>query len=145
MRKLLLVGLLVVASATPASLSAAAHGSRATVTVKPSRLGRILFDGRGSVLYGFTRDSGRKSRCSGACAKAWPPFLVKTRPRAGAGAAVARLGVIRRANGSLQATYAGHPLYYYVGDTKPGQILCHNVTEFGGIWRVVRPSGRLVR
>src|SRR5919202_6301985 len=96
MRKLLLVGLLVVAAGTPASLSAAADGSRATVTVKPSRFGRILFDGRGFVLYGFTRDSGRKSRCSGACAKAWPPFLVKTRPRAGAGVAAVRLGVIRR-------------------------------------------------
>ena len=55
-----------------------------------------------------------------------------------------RLGTVKRANGSLQATYAGRPLYYYVGDTKPGQILCQNVTEFGGVWRVLRPDGRLV-
>ena len=49
-----------------------------------------------------------------------------------------------RHDGSRQATYAGRPLYYYVGDRKPGQILCQNVTEFGGVWRVVRASGRLV-
>jgi predicted lipoprotein with Yx(FWY)xxD motif len=55
-----------------------------------------------------------------------------------------RLGWVKRSDGSLQATYAGHPLYYYVGDKKPGQILCQNVPEFGGIWRVVRPTGRLV-
>jgi predicted lipoprotein with Yx(FWY)xxD motif len=145
MRKRLLVGLLLVAAVAPASLSAAPERSRAAVTVKPSQYGRVLFDGRGFVLYGFTRDSRRKSLCSGACAKAWPPYIVKLRPRAGTGVAAARLGVIKRADGRLQATYAGHPLYYYVGDTRPGQILCHNVSEFGGIWRVVRPSGRLVR
>jgi predicted lipoprotein with Yx(FWY)xxD motif len=52
--------------------------------------------------------------------------------------------VIRRSGGRLQATYFGRPLYYYVGDRRPGQILCQNVTEFGGVWRVVRPTGRLV-
>jgi predicted lipoprotein with Yx(FWY)xxD motif len=55
------------------------------------------------------------------------------------------LGTIRRANGSRQVTYAGRPLYYYVGDKKPRQILCQNVSEFGGLWLVVRPSGKLVR
>lgn len=119
-------------------------GSRASVTARTSSYGRILFDGRGFVLYAFTRDPRGKSRCSGACAKAWPPFLVKLRPRAGKGVLGRRLGVIRRSSGRLQATYLGRPLYYYVGDQKPGQILCQNVTEFGGVWRVVRPSGRLV-
>jgi predicted lipoprotein with Yx(FWY)xxD motif len=112
--------------------------------VKPSTFGRILFDGRGFVLYGFTRDPRGKSACSGACARAWPPYLVKSPPHAGVGAAARLLGAARRANGSRQVTYAGRPLYYYVGDRKPGQILCQNVTEFGGVWRVVRPSGRLV-
>jgi predicted lipoprotein with Yx(FWY)xxD motif len=42
-------------------------------------------------------------------------------------------------------TYAGKPLYYYVGDRKPGQVLCQNVPEFGGTWRVVRADGTLVR
>jgi predicted lipoprotein with Yx(FWY)xxD motif len=56
-----------------------------------------------------------------------------------------RVGTIKRAGGRLQATYYGHPLYYYVGDKRPGQILCQNVNEFGGFWRVVRPTGSLVR
>jgi predicted lipoprotein with Yx(FWY)xxD motif len=114
------------------------------VTVKSSSYGRILFDNRGFVLYGFTRDAHRKSTCTGACAKAWPPYIVKSRPRAGKSVIGARLGTIRRAGGRLQATYFGRPLYYYVGDKKPGQILCQNVTEFGGVWRVVRPTGKLV-
>jgi predicted lipoprotein with Yx(FWY)xxD motif len=117
---------------------------RSTVVVKASSYGRILFDGRGFVLYGFTRDRHGRSTCTRACAKAWPPYLVKSRPQAGTGVARAHLGTVRRRDGRLQVTYFGHPLYYYVGDTRPGQILCQNVTEFGGVWRVVRPSGRLV-
>jgi predicted lipoprotein with Yx(FWY)xxD motif len=112
--------------------------------VKASSFGRILFDGRGFVLYAFTRDRRGRSVCSGACARAWPPYIAKSRPRAGNGVAAGLLGTTRRANGSSQVTYAGRPLYYYVGDRRPGQILCQNVTEFGGSWRVVRPSGHLV-
>jgi predicted lipoprotein with Yx(FWY)xxD motif len=139
---------LLVLSLTFAALAAGAHAAgqapRPTVTVKASSFGRILFDGRGYALYGFTRDPRGRSLCSGACARAWPPFVVKSSPRAGSGVAGARLGTTRRADGSRQVTYAGRPLYYYVGDRKPGQILCQNVTEFGGVWRVVRASGRLV-
>jgi predicted lipoprotein with Yx(FWY)xxD motif len=131
--------------ALAAAAPAAAEAPPATVTVRASSFGRILFDGRGYVLYAFTRDPRGKSACKGACARAWPPYVVKSRPRAGAGVATRRLRTTKRANGSLQVTYAGRPLYYYVGDRKPGQILCQNVTEFGGVWRVVRPSGDLVR
>jgi predicted lipoprotein with Yx(FWY)xxD motif len=133
------VAFVALLAAAPASAQ-----SPPTVTAKTSSFGRILFDGRGFVLYGFTRDSHRRSACTGACARAWPPYIVKLRPRASSGAAARLLGTTRRANGSLQVTYAGRPLYYYVGDRQPGQILCQNVTEFGGVWRVVRPSGRLV-
>jgi predicted lipoprotein with Yx(FWY)xxD motif len=131
------------------ALAATAHAAgrtqpRSTVTAKASSFGRVLFDGRGYVLYAFTHDPRGRSRCDGACARAWPPYAVKARPRAGAGVAARRLGATRRSDGSLQVMYAGRPLYYYVGDRRPGQILCQNVTEFGGVWRVVRPSGRLV-
>ena len=148
-RTLLPVVLIVLAGAIGAlafATSAETKGEvgRGTVTVRSSEYGRILFDGRGFVLYGFTRDPRGKSTCTGACAKAWPPYIVQSRPRAGAGAGAARLGTVKRADGSLQATYAGRPLYSYVGDKKPGQILCQNVTEFGGVWRVVRANGRLV-
>jgi predicted lipoprotein with Yx(FWY)xxD motif len=129
--------LLVVASATAAS-------PRPSVAVEHSRFGEILFDGRGYVLYGFTRDPRSKSACSGACARAWPPYIVKSQPHAGAGVAGNRVGTTRRRDGCVQVTYAGRPLYYYVGDRSPGQILCQNVREFGGVWRVVRASGGLV-
>ena len=115
------------------------------VQAHSSRFGRVLFDQRGFVLYGFTADSSRASRCAGACAKAWPPLLVKSAAKALKGVDRSKLGTVTRRGGARQVTYAGHPLYYYVGDTKPGQILCQNVREYGGLWLVVAPSGRLVR
>ena len=121
------------------ALAAAASAAAPTVTVRSSQYGRILFDGRGFALYAFTADARGRSTCSGACAKAWPPYIVKTKPSG------RLLGTARRAGGALQVTYAGRPLYYYVGDRKPGQILCQNVSEFGGLWLVVRPGGGLVR
>jgi predicted lipoprotein with Yx(FWY)xxD motif len=131
------------ALATPALSSSAAD--RATVTVHGSKYGRILFDGRGFALYAFTRDRAGRSACTGACAKAWPPYVVELRPKAGTGATASLLGTIRRGNGSRQVTYAGKPLYYYVGDREALQVLCQNVSEFGGLWLVVRPSGATVR
>jgi predicted lipoprotein with Yx(FWY)xxD motif len=118
----------------------------ATLTVRSTRFGRILFDGRGRALYAFTRDRrvGR-SRCYGACVKAWPVYFAKGRPLAGEGVRQSLLGTSRRRDGRLQVTYNRRPLYYYVGDKKPGQVLCQNVDEFGGTWLVVRPTGRLVR
>ena len=110
-----------------------------TVAVHQSRYGSILFDGRGFVLYAFTKDAQGRSECSGACAAVWPPYLA-SRPVAGK-----LLGTARRSDGKLQVTYAGRPLYYYVGDRSPRQILCQNVSEYGGLWLVVRGDGSLVR
>jgi predicted lipoprotein with Yx(FWY)xxD motif len=139
----------VVLALTSASASSGALASpqagRSTLTFRPSSYGPILFDGRGFALYGFTRDPRGKSVCTGACARAWPPYVVKTRPRAAAGVSARLLATTRRANGTVQVTYAGRPLYYYVGDRQPAQVLCQNVSEFGGIWRVIRPTGALVR
>jgi predicted lipoprotein with Yx(FWY)xxD motif len=141
----LLIAILAVTALAGVSAGAdMAAGTPASVTVKRSSFGRILFDGRGFVLYGFTRDRHGTSECTGACATSWPPYIVKSRPRPGNGVVGARLGTIRRSGGRLQVTYFGRPLYYYVGDRSPGQILCQDVTEFGGVWRVVRPTGRLV-
>jgi predicted lipoprotein with Yx(FWY)xxD motif len=147
MRTLLLIAVaaLVVALGQAAAASPGAAGaSRSKLTVGDSQFGRILFDGRGFALYAFTRDRRDRTRCSGACAAAWPPYTVDRKPRAGKGVAGRRLGTIRRADGSLQVTYAGRPLYYYVGDRSPGQVLCQNVVEFGGTWLVVRADGSLV-
>jgi predicted lipoprotein with Yx(FWY)xxD motif len=70
--------------------------------------------------------------------------LTSGRPTAGDGIEARLLGVTRRRDGRRQLTYRGRPLYYYVGDS-PGHILCQNVREYGGVWRVVRPDGSPVR
>ena len=110
-----------------------------------SSYGKVLFDGRGFVVYGFTRDHGH-SACYGACAKAWPPYFApKGTLTVGAGLKRSLLGTVKRKNGRRQVTYAGKPLYFYVHDTKPGQILCQDVVEYGGRWLIVRPTGKFVR
>lgn len=114
------------------------------LSVVDSSYGRVVADGRGEALYLFGADGNKRSRCYGECARAWPPVLTKGRPRAGKGIKARLLGVTKRKNGSLQVTYRNHPLYYYVADA-PGQILCQNVDEFGGLWLVVKPSGKPVR
>jgi predicted lipoprotein with Yx(FWY)xxD motif/uncharacterized membrane protein YphA (DoxX/SURF4 family) len=130
-------------SAAP-TVEAAAR--RPGLTIHESRYGRILSDGRGVALYAFTRDPrGGKSTCYADCARAWPPYIVKARPGAGSGVRGALSGTVRRADGRLQATYNGRPLYYYVGDRQPGIVLCQDVFEYGGTWLVVRGTGALVR
>jgi predicted lipoprotein with Yx(FWY)xxD motif len=144
MRRIVVIAILAAAVLAPDAMSA--HGvDRGTVTAHTSRFGSILFDGRGFVLYAFTRDPRGRSVCNGVCAKAWPPYLVTRPARAGRGVKPSLLGTTRRADGGLQATYAGRPLYYYVGDRSPGQILCQNVSEYGGLWLVVRSTGSPVR
>jgi predicted lipoprotein with Yx(FWY)xxD motif len=151
--RLIAVGALIAASTVGAAASTTEAGiehsagatKAAQLTAHSSRYGRILFDGRGRVLYLFARDRGGRSSCSGACAEAWPPFLTKGAPKALSGVNAKLVGTLRRSDGKLQVTYAKHPLYYYEGDTKPGQIKCQNVSEFGGLWLVVAPSGKPVR
>jgi predicted lipoprotein with Yx(FWY)xxD motif len=139
----LLVALMAVA-AMPADAMAAKKGKR--IKADGSRYGDVLFDGRGRAIYLFTKDEGEgKSRCYGQCARAWPPVITRGKPRSGAGVDSDKLGTTKRRSGKRQVTYNGHPLYYYISDTKPGEITCQDVDEFGGIWFVVAPSGRAVR
>jgi predicted lipoprotein with Yx(FWY)xxD motif len=138
---LALAALLLVALACTSLTSRADAAPTVTVAVRGSAYGPILFDGRGYVLYAFTRDPRGRSTCSGACAAAWPLYRSRSALRAGKGAKAGLIGRTR----SGQITYAGRPLYYYVGDRRPGQILCQDVFEFGGRWLVVRGNGSLVR
>lgn len=110
-----------------------------------SDYGRILADGQGRALYLFTADHAKRSACSGDCATAWPPYVVKSTPAAVYGAKPGQVGTIRRSDGKLQATYAGRPVYYYVGDRSPGEVNCQAAVEFGGYWYVLRRNGRAVR
>src|SRR5437588_12287008 len=109
--------------ATPAATTAAVRAPHGTlVKVRSTQYGRILVDRRGQALYQFTRDTrAGASRCTSDCARAWPPLYAGGAPVAGAGATQSKLGTTRRSGGRRQATYAGHPLYYYNADT-PSQI-----------------------
>ena len=129
--------------AAPKKATAPAKKSRRTyVKVRKTDYGRILTDGRGRALYLFAKEKTSKAACYGACAKAWPVFRAHGTVKASKGVARGKLGTTRRRGGGRQVTYSGHPLYYYVTDTAPGQVTCQNVFEYGGKWLVVAPSGR---
>ncbi len=137
---------LLLAVTAAALLAPVALGAgKPALTAHSSSYGRAVFDGRGYVLYAFTRDH-RRSACYGECAKRWPPYFArKGTLRVGKGLKASLLGTVKRRNGRRQVTYAGRPLYYYVGDTGPGVIRCQNAVEFGGRWLLVRPNGKLLR
>jgi predicted lipoprotein with Yx(FWY)xxD motif len=103
------------------SSSAPAYEVQARVV---AGLGKIITDGKGFTLYVYTPDHRGPSRCSGLCAKQWPPLVLPAgvrRPIAGPGVGAALLGTVRRSNGQLQETYNGWPLYLWMGDAAPGQ------------------------
>jgi predicted lipoprotein with Yx(FWY)xxD motif len=127
-----------------ATTPAPASGAATVVGTRASSLGSILVDGRGRTLYLFEKDRGTTSACDGSCAAIWPPLTTTTAPRAGTGAAAARLGTARRADGTLGVTYAGHPLYLYAGDAKPGDATGQGVDQFGAEWYVLSPAGAKV-
>ncbi len=99
------VGAAAVSTTQATVAHSAAATQAATLTAHSSRYGKILFDGRGRVLYLFARDRGGRSRCSGACAKAWPPFLTKGAPRTLAGVNAKLLGTTRRGDDGKHRPY----------------------------------------
>ncbi len=98
----------------------------------------VLTNSAGRTLYWFAPDTPTKSVCNGSCAVYWPP--VRGPLTAGAGVP-GQLSTIKRADGSIQETYDGHPLYTYVGDSGPGQAHGNNLNLNGGLWHVVIVSG----
>ena len=110
----------------------------ATVATASSDLGTILVDGAGMTLYLYTKDTqgSGKSTCEGECLAAWPPLVGK--PTAGTGADPSLLGSLTRTDGSIQGTYNGWPLYYWVEDHAPGDTTGQDV---GGVWYVLDAKG----
>jgi predicted lipoprotein with Yx(FWY)xxD motif len=108
-------------------------------TAKTS-VGTVLTNAKGFTLYWFAKDTPTTSACSGACAGAWPPVIGQ--PVAAAGVTLSgKLGTIKRSDGSTQATYEGHPLYTYAGDTAPGQVSGNDINGFGALWYATMASG----
>jgi predicted lipoprotein with Yx(FWY)xxD motif len=129
--------------ATPtATVAAPSTGGAASVMVgKSDALGSFLVDDKGMTLYLYTKDTPNTSNCAGPCAKAWPPLLTTGSPVAGTGVDATKLGTTTRADGSIQVTYAGWPLYYYVKDLKAGDVTGQNV---GSVWFVISPAGEQI-
>ena len=131
-------------SSTTSSTTAGASSSGATVVtaVQSAGLGTILAAGpQRLTVYLFQADSGSKSACLQACAQVWPPVTTSGPPRASGGALASKLGMVRRADGSEQVTYAGHLLYYYASDTHEGTANGQGLSSFGAPWYVLSPSG----
>lgn len=131
------------AASAPAS-SAAARGAR--ILLRSTSVGKILTTGNGFTAYMFTRDGHNKDRCAGisGCMQTWPLVSTHGRPQAGPGVKHSLLGTIK-VGGKTQVTYAGHPLYSYVGDSSPGSTGYVNASAFGGHWPAVSARGKMVR
>ncbi len=129
--------LLGVAVANAGGTPAAAAG--AGITLKTATISgiNVLTNANGRTLYWFAPDTSATSKCTGSCAAYWPP--VAGHPKAGPGV-TGKLGTIKRPGGALQATYDGHPLYTYIGDSGPGQAGGNNLNLNGGLWFEVRLS-----
>ena len=122
---------------------AVANGPGATAaggSLKTMHIGgvTVLTNGKGRTLYWFAPDTATRSACYGTCAAYWPP--VRGAATAGPGV-TGRLGTITRSDGPVQATYDGHPLYTYAGDTGAGQANGNRLNLNGGLWYEVTPSG----
>ena len=122
-------------AAAPATSAAASSGA-----LKTTKIGgvAVLTNAKGFTLYWFVPDTSTKSNCNGSCATYWPP--VKGPATAGTGV-TGKLATITRSDGSVQATYNGHPLYTYVGDKAPGQAKGNGLNLSGGVWHEVTVSG----
>jgi predicted lipoprotein with Yx(FWY)xxD motif len=138
------------ASSTPSSGAAKpstsnSSGATTAVSTKTSSLGTFLVDANGRTLYLWDADHGSKSTCSGACAQAWPPVTTTGTPKASGAAKASLLGTTKRADGTSEVTYAGHPLYTFAGDTQAGQTTGEGSNGFGAPWWVVTPAGKALQ
>jgi predicted lipoprotein with Yx(FWY)xxD motif len=134
------------AAAVPIA-SASAAGAPAKVSLRKTSLGMILVNGRGRTLYAFTRDAKNKDRCvtTAGCPSTWPMVTSHGKPTAGPGVKSSKLSTIKLSNGSHQVTYAGHPLYTYVGDSSAGETDYVGASQFGGTWLAVNAAGGTVK
>lgn len=123
-----------------APASASSQAGTSTSVVKTTTIGgaTVLTNVRGMTLYWFAPDTSTTSNCNSSCAKFWPPL--KGPVTAGSGV-TGTLGTITRSDGTMQATWNGHPLYTYVADTAPGQNKGNGLNASGGLWHEVTVSG----
>jgi predicted lipoprotein with Yx(FWY)xxD motif len=131
-------------SSPAASAPAAGAGSSApassgsTLNMTTINGTAVVTNSKGRTLYWFVPDTSTTSKCTGSCATFWPP--VTGTVTAGTGV-TGTLGTITRPDGTTQATYDGHPLYTYVGDSAAGQAKGNGLNLSGGVWYEMTVSG----
>ena len=126
-------------SSTPAAGATSSAAASGTTLMERSIGGvEVLTNSAGHTLYWFAPDTSTTSKCTGSCATYWPPV---TGPATAGSGVTGTLGVITRSDGTMQATYDGHPLYTYVGDSAPGQNKGNGLNLSGGLWHEVTVSG----
>ena len=132
--------------ATTTEATTSSGGGMATATIGVAdhpELGEILVDGEGMTLYMFDNDErgSGSSTCSGGCLDAWPPLTSEGAPESGDGV-TAGLTTFDRGDGTIQVAANGWPLYYWQGDSSPGDANGQGVND---VWWVLRPDGTPVR
>ena len=129
---------------TAGSIASTTTGTTATVSLRTTKLGRVLVNSKGHTLYLFEKDRNGRSMCTGSCVQFWPPLLSRGKPSAGPGLKASLLSTTRRANGSLQLTYNKHPLYTFALDKTAGQTNGEANLAFGAKWYAVSNRGAAV-
>ena len=129
------------AEATPSGSESGTQSSVGLDTAKVPGVGTVLVDQDGRTVYLFTNDTGSKSTCTGSCASTWPALVSDGQPSVNGGADDGKVGTTN----SGQVTYNGHPLYYYVEEDEPNEVLCQAVYEFAGWWYVVNKDGKAIK
>jgi predicted lipoprotein with Yx(FWY)xxD motif len=130
-------------SGTPSGASSSGtsggHIAAAAGSLKTAKIGgaTVLTSAKGFTLYSFAPDTPTTSKCNGTCAQNWPPV----KGAASASGVKGTFGTIKRSDGSVQATFDGHPLYRFVGDTAPGQNKGNGLNAAGGLWHEITTSG----
>jgi len=119
------------ASPAPVGGGASSGGGAGTAVdaANSPTFGMVLTGPNGMTLYTHAGDSATSSTCTGSCATAWPPLTATGQPTAGTGV-TGKLGTLTRADGTIQVTYAGLPLYYWQGDSKAGDVTGNGVNGF---------------
>jgi predicted lipoprotein with Yx(FWY)xxD motif len=131
-----------------AGATATGSGGGQTVATKSiSGVGNALVDSSGKVLYTNDMDTGSKIACTDQCLTEWVPLAApgSGQPTSDDSAVQAKLGTVKRPDGSSQVTLGGMPLYTFVEDS-PGQATGNGFADsFGGtnfVWTAATASGK---
>jgi predicted lipoprotein with Yx(FWY)xxD motif len=133
------VALVAAACASPRSSSSASSPASVS-TLKTATIAgmQVLTNSAGYVVYWFSLDTPTTSKCNAGCDTTWLPV---PGPASVDALVTGRLGTITRSDGTKQATYDGHPLYSYVGDTAAYQAKGNALRGSGGVWHEMTVSG----